>query len=164
MNLYELSSNYRELLDYAQSVDMTDPEQAEMVDATLESLDGAIEDKAENIVHVLNQLKYDEEVVNNEIKRLQAKKRALSNNQRNLKDYLKDTMDFTGKTKIKSPLFSIWVQNNNPRMIVEDTSHIPIEFFEQQEPKLNKQKLKEYIEEHTVEGVRLEQGRSVRFR
>lgn len=147
-----------------QSVDTTDPDTKEVYQTTLDSLDGAIEDKAENIVHVLNQLKYDEEVVNNEIKRLQVKKRALSNNQRNLKDYLKDTMEFTGKTKIKSPLFSIWVQNNNPRMIVEDTSHIPIEFFEQQEPKLNNQKLKEYIEEHPIEGVRLEQGRSVRFR
>lgn len=164
MSLYNLSTKYNELLNYMQSVDTNDPDQSEALQNTLSSLDEAIEEKAENIVHVLNQLKYDEETVDKEIKRLRSKKKALSNNQRNLKNYLKDTMEFTGKTKIKSPLFSIWVQNNNPRMIVEDTSHIPIEFFEQQEPKLNKQKLKEYIEEHTIEGVRLEQGRSVRFR
>lgn len=164
MNLYNLSTKYNELLNLMQSVDTTDPDTQEVFQDTLESLDGAIEDKAENIVHVLQQLKYDEEVIGKEISRLQAKKRALSNNQKQLKDYLKDTMEFTGKTKIKSPLFSIWVQNNNPRMIVEEGADIPKEFYEKQPDKLNNRKLKEYIEEHTIEGVRLEQGRSVRFR
>ena len=137
MNLYDLTNKYQELLNLMQSVDTTDPDKQEVFQDTLESLDGAIEDKAENIVHVLQQLKYNEEVIGKEISRLQAKKRALNNNQRNLKDYLKDTMEFTGKTKIKSPLFSIWVQNNNPRMIVEDETKIPPQFFEEQQPKLN---------------------------
>ena len=164
MNLYELSNKYQELLNLMQSVDTTDPDTQEVFQSTLDSLDGAIEDKAENIVHVLNQLKYDEEVIGKEISRLQAKKRALNNNQKQLKDYLKDTMEFTGKTKIKSPLFSIWVQNNNPRMIVEDETKIPPQFFEEQQPKLNTKELREYLKDHEIDGVRMEQGRGVRFR
>lgn len=164
MNLYELSSNYQELLDYAQSVDMTDPEQAEMVDATLESLDGAIEDKAENIVHVLQQLKYNEEIVNKEIKRLQDKKRALINNQKRLTNYLQDTMEYVDKQKIESAKFTIWIQNNPPRMVVEDESHIPKEFYEEQQPRLNKKELRKYLDNNEVDGVRIEQGRGLRFR
>ena len=164
MNLYELSNKYQELLNLMQSVDTTDPDTQEVFQDTLDSLDGAIEDKAENIVHVLNQLKYDEEVIGKEISRLQAKKRALSNNQKQLKDYLKDTMEFTGKTKIKSPLFSIWTQNNNPRMIVEDETKIPPQFFEEQQPKLNTKQLREYLKDREIDGVRMEQGRGVRFR
>ena len=164
MNLYDLTNKYQELLNLMQSVDTTDPEQNEVYQETLNALDGAIEDKAENIVHVLQQLKYNEEVIGKEISRLQAKKRALNNNQRNLKDYLKDTMEFTGKTKIKSPLFSIWVQNNNPRMVVDDETKIPPHFFEPQPPKLNTKQLREYLKDHEINGVRMEQGRGVRFR
>ncbi len=164
MNLYELSSNYQELLDYAQSVDMTDPEQAESVSVTLDALDGAIEDKAEGIVHVLQQLRYDEETLDKEIKRLQSKKKALSNNQTNLKGYLQDTMEYLNKDKIKSPKFTIWTQNNPPRMVVSNEDNIPKEFYEEQQPRLNKSELKKYIEDNTVEGVELEVGRSLRFR
>ena len=80
MNLYELSSKYQALLDYAQTVDATDEEQAEVFQSTLDSLDGAIEDKAEGIAHILKQLEYDELIVNEEIKRYQEKKRAAQRN------------------------------------------------------------------------------------
>ena len=164
MRLYDLANKYVELLDYLQSVDTTDPEQNEVYQETLNALDGAIEDKAEGIVHVLNQLRYNEETLDKEIKRLRSKKTALANNQRNLKNYLKDTMEYAGKEKIKTPLFSIWTQNNPPRMIVEDESNIPEEFYEEQPPKLNTKELRNYLKDHKVDGVRMEQGRGVRFR
>lgn len=113
---------------------------------------------------MLNQLKYDEETVDKEIKRLRSKKKALSNNQRNLKNYLKDTLEYAGKERIKTPLYSVWVQNNNPRMIIDDESKIPKEFYEEQEPKLNTRELRNYLKNNEVEGVRFEQGRGVRFR
>ena len=69
MNLYDLTNRYQALLDYAQSVDMTDEDQAEVFQSTLDSLDGAIEDKAEGVAHILKQLEYDELIVNEEIKR-----------------------------------------------------------------------------------------------
>lgn len=165
MNLYELTNKYQELLNYLQSVDVTDEEQAESFKNTLESLDGAIEDKAENIVHVLQQLKYDEEAVSKEITRLQAKKRALSNNQRNLKEYLKDTMEFTGKTKIKSPFFSIWVQKNRPSVIVEDIDKIPKEFIrEKTTTTVDKTELAKVLVDQKIVGARLETTTGVRFR
>ena len=56
MNLYDLTVKYQSLLNYAQSIDFTDEEQAETFQATLETLDGAIEDKAEGVAHILKQL------------------------------------------------------------------------------------------------------------
>ena len=165
MNLYNLSTKYNELLNLMQSVDTTDPDTQEMFQDTLDSLDGAIEDKAENIVHVLQQLKYNEEVIGKEISRLQAKKRALNNNQRNLKDYLKDTMEFTGKTKIKSPLFSIWVQKNRPSVIVEDIDKIPKEFIrEKTTTTVDKTELAKVLANQKIVGARLETTTGVRFR
>lgn len=165
MNLYELASKYKELLDYMQSVDVTTEEQEEVFHSTLESVDGAIEEKAENIVHVLHQLRADEETIDKEIKRLRDKKRSLENNQRSLKEYLKDTMEYAGKDKIKTPLFSIWTQNNRPSVVVEDEDKIPQEFMRERTTiTVDKRKLAEALQEKDIDGVRLEQSRGVRFR
>ena len=141
MNLYELSSKYQALLDYAQSVDATDEEQAQVFQSTLDSLDGAIEDKAEGIAHILKQLEYDELIVNEEIKRYQAKKKALVNNQNSLKKYLQDSMEYMNKDKIKTAKFSINIQNNPAKLIVEDEREIPKAYWIEQKPKLDKRLL-----------------------
>ena len=165
MNLYDLANKYVELLDYLQSVDTTDPEQNGVYQETLNALDGAIEDKAEGIVHVLNQLRYNEETLDKEIKRLREKKQALANNQRNLKDYLKDTMEYAGKERIKTPLFSIWTQNNRPSVIVEDQDKLPKEYIrERTTVTVDKQELSKALQDNEVEGARLEYTKGVRFK
>ena len=167
MNLYELTSRYQGLLDYAQSIDFTDEDQAETFQATLESLDGAIEDKAEGIAHVLKQLEYDELIVNEEIKRFQAKKKALVNNQRSLKKYLQESMEYMNKDKIKTPKFSINIQNNPPKLIVEDEKEIPKAYWVEQAPKLDRRLLLNDLKQEEYsdfKGARIEQGRSLRIR
>ena len=163
MNLYELSSKYQALLDYAQSVDATDEEQAEVFQSTLDSLDGAIEDKAEGIAHILKQLEYDELIVNEEIKRYQEKKKALVNNQKSLKRYLQDSMEYMQKDKIKTPKFSINIQNNPQKLVVEDESEIPKAYWIEQAPKLDRRLLLNdlKIENHPdFKGARVVQERS----
>lgn len=167
MNLYELTSKYQALLDYAQTVDMTDEDQAEAVRETLDTLDESIETKAENIAHVIKQLEYDELVVNEEIKRYQKKKKALVNNQKQLKEYLKDSMEYLEKDKIKTPKFSINIQNNPPKLIVEDEAEIPKAYWIEQAPKLDKRlllndlKLEEFPD---FKGARVVQERSLRIK
>lgn len=167
MNLYELTSKYQALLDYAQSVDMTDEDQAEAVQETLDTLDESIETKAENIAHILKQLEYDEIIVNEEIKRYQAKKKALVNNQKQLKEYLKESMEYMNKDKIKTPKFSINIQNNPPKLIVENEEEIPKAYWQEQPPKLDRRlllndlKLEEFPD---FKGARVVQERSLRIR
>lgn len=167
MNLYDLTEKYQSLLNYAQSIDFTDEEQSETFQATLESLDGAIEDKAEGIAHILKQLEYDELIVNEEIKRYQAKKKALVNNQNSLKKYLQESMEYMNKDKIKTAKFSINIQNNPPKLVVEDEEEIPKAYWIEQKPKLDKRlllndlKLEDYPD---FKGARIEQGRSLRIK
>lgn len=167
MNLYDLTEKYQSLLNYAQSIDFTDEEQAETFQATLESLDGAIEDKAEGIAHILKQLEYDELIVNEEIKRYQAKKKVLVNNQNSLKKYLQESMEHMNKDKIKTAKFSINIQNNPQKLVVEDESEIPKAYWIEQPPKLDKRlllndlKLEDYLD---FKGARVVQERSLRIR
>ena len=167
MNLYDLTNRYQALLDYAQSVDMTDEDQAEVFQSTLDSLDGAIEDKAEGVAHILKQLEYDELIVNEEIKRYQAKKKTLVNNQNSLKKYLQESMEYMNKDKIKTAKFSINIQNNPPKLIVEDENEIPKAYWIEQKPKLDKRlllndlKLEEFPD---FKGARVVQERSLRIR
>lgn len=167
MRLYDLNQKYQDLLNYAQSVDFTDEEQRDLFHTTLETLDDAIEEKAENIAHVLKQLEYDELVVGEEIKRLQGKKRALSNNHASLKKYLQESMEFTGKEKIKTPKFSINIQNNPPKLVVDDEKEIPKAYWIEQEPKLDRRLLLNDLKEEEYpdfKGAHIEQERSLRIR
>lgn len=167
MNLYELTNKYQELLDYMQSVDVTDEEKSEVFHSTLESLDGAIEDKAEGIAHILKQLEYDEMIVNEEVKRYQAKKKALVNNQKSLKRYLQESMEHIEKDKIKTAKFSINIQNNPPKLIVEDEKEIPKAYWREQPPKLDRRLLLNDLKEEDYsdfKGARVVQERSLRIR
>lgn len=167
MNLYELTEKYQALLDYAQSIDMTDEAQQEVIQETFQSLDESIDIKAENIAHVIKQLEYDELIVNEEIKRYQKKKKALANNQKRLKEYLKDSMEYVNKDKVKTAKFSINIQNNPPRLVVQDEQEIPEAYWVEQAPKLDRRTLLQDLKNEEYpdfKGARIEQGRSLRIR
>lgn len=167
LNLYELTGKYQELLNYAQSVDFTDEDNAEALSNTLDAIEDSIEVKAESIAHVIKQLEYDELIVNEEIKRYQKKKKALVNNQKRLKEYLQSAMEFVEKDKIKTPKFSIHIQNNPPKLVVEDESEIPEAYWVEQPPKLNKRLLLQDLKEEDYpefKGARVVQERGLRIR
>ena len=167
MNLYELSDSYQQILDLLQSVDTTsEPEYAQALKDTLESVNASFDDKAEGYVSIINQLKYDIEVVASEIRRLSEKKSALENNRKKLSEVLAEEMDGIGKTKIKTPRFSIWVQNNPQGLVIKNEENIPSSFYEPQPPKLIKKDLLKYLKENdeSIDGVEFVQSRGLRFR
>lgn len=164
MNLYELSHNYQELLDLMESVDTTDPNYAQALTDTLDSIGDAIDDKAEGYVMVANQLQHDIAMVKDEISRLSDKQKALQNNLSKLKDTLVNEMQATGKEKIKTPRFTIWVQNNPQSLKIMDERNIPFEFYIPQAPKLNKRELLKHVKSHPIDGVEITQEKGLRFR
>ena len=167
MNLYELSDSYQQILDLLQSVDTTEePEYAQALKDTLDSINASFDDKAEGYVSIINQLKYDIEVVSSEIKRLSEKKSALENNRKKLSEVLAEEMDGIGKVKIKTPRFSIWVQNNPHGLVIKNEENIPSSFYAPQPPKLIKKDLLKYLKENgeSIDGVEVVQGRGLRFR
>jgi len=120
MKLHEMSRDYIGFLES----DMTGGELTECLD----SIEDAIDEKASNIVKLVNSLDVDVTGIDKEIKRLQAMKKTIANNQNNLKEYLRYNMEVTGITKIKHSLFSITLGKPTVTAEIVDIDFLPDNF------------------------------------
>lgn len=157
--LYDLTNQYQQLLELESEID-----EQTFID-TLQSIDEAIEDKAENLAKVIKEMEATITTIANEVNRLQSKKQVVANRVSNLKTYLQGEMEKVNKTKIKGELFTVNIQNNPPSLKVDSADKIPKSFYIEQEPTLDKKALKEAVKNgEVIEGVELKQTRSLRIR
>ena len=120
--LYEIANDYLGFLE----ADIPEEDLKEC----LESIEGAFEEKASNILAVNETLKGDVSAIDEQIRRLQARKKAITTSQDNLKEYLRYNMEQTGMTKIKHPLFSVSLGKPTVTCDVIDTDFLPDEYVE----------------------------------
>lgn len=157
MNLYELSLSFQEV----QNMDL-DPE---VMKDTLDSIEDAIENKAENIAKLVRNLESDVSACKEEEDRLKTKRQATENKVKWLKTYLEDNMKLTGKTKFKSGMFNFSIQKNPASVNITDEKIIPGEFLIPQPPKVDKTSLKEILKRGIeVPGAELKQTEGLRIR
>lgn len=157
MNLYELSLAFQEV----QNMDL-DPE---VMKDTLDSIEDAIEGKAENIAKLIRNLESDVSAYKEEEDRLKTKRQAAENKVKWLKTYLEDNMKLTGKTKFKSGMFNFAIQKNPASVNIFDEKAIPEEFLIPQQPKVDKTSLKEILKRGIeVPGAELKQTEGLRIR
>ena len=162
-SLYELTGKWLEVYEMAGEVE------PEVIDDTLESIEGEIESKAIGYGMVIKQLEADASALAEEIKRLQAKKKAAENTVDRMKARLQESMNVIGTKKITTPLFSFGIQKNPPKVVIDDPSKIYDGFLIPQEPKIDtaaiKEALKNEDEAPLWKGIaHLEQGESLRIR
>ncbi len=157
MNLYELSLAFQDV----QNMDL-DPE---VMKDTLDSIEDAIESKAENIAKLVRNLESDVSAYKEEEDRLKTKRQATENKVKWLKTYLEDNMKLTGKTKFKSGMFNFSIQKNPASVNITDEKIIPGEFLIPQPPKVDKTSLKEILK-RGIEGpaAELKQTEGLRIR
>lgn len=163
MTLYELSDEYLRLLEYVEDSEIDD----DVIRDTLEGLTGEIEDKVNGYCGVIAQLNSDANGLEEQICRMTDRKATLDRNIRRLKQSLQDNMELIGKQKIKTPLFSVWVQKNAPtlKLDIEDAKQLPAEYLVPQEPKVDKAKIKEELKAGAeFDFAHLEQSKSLRIR
>lgn len=159
-NLYDLTGNY---LDVYQQI--ASGEDSQVYKDTLLSIDDAIESKADGYSAVIRTLEADNEAIAKEIKRLQDRKKANATGIENMKGHLKFCMEQTGKLAFRTATNSFGIQSNPPKMEIADENHIPEKYFIEQEPQLNKQILKQDIQNGLeIDGVELVQTKSLRIR
>lgn len=157
MNLYELSIAFQEV----QNMDL-DPE---VMKDTLDSIEDAIENKAENIAKLVRNLESDVSAYKEEEDRLKTKRQAAENKVKWLKTYLEDNMKLTGKTKFKSGMFNFSIQKNPASVNITDERIIPEEFLIPQLPKIDKTALKDVLKNGVeVPGAELKQTEGLRIR
>ena len=106
--LYDLTVEYQKLLDIALESD-------EISDETfyyIQKLDGAIEQKIENIAYVIKELENNAGIVNNEIDRLSERATRYYKNLKTLKKYVVSTMEQLGKKRIETPTMTLGVRKS----------------------------------------------------
>ena len=126
MKMYEITAQHKDLLKLA---DTSDEDMAQAIDDTFEALTGDFEEKAISVIHVAMNFKADEVAIDMEIKRLQARKKQMTNKQESLKEYLRINMLDCGITKIDCPLFSITLGKPRKICLINDEDKIPAEWL-----------------------------------
>lgn len=162
--LYELTTDYLNLLELAEDPDLDEQAFAD----TLEGIEGEIEIKAENYGKVIRTLEGDAAACDAEAKRLKTKKQVIDNNIKRMKQALQMAMEATGKRKFKTPLFSFNIQKNPAAVVVDEQyiENIPERFLIRKDPEINRKAIKEAINNgEDLDGIaHLEVTSSLRIR
>lgn len=137
MKLYEITGDFERLREMALDPDV-DPE---AIRDTMEAIEADFEDKADGYAKVIRMLETDEDGLDAEIKRLQARKSAVSGNKGRIKDALEKAMRQTGKTKFKTLLFSFGIQKNPPSVAILKEDSVPIDYLVVPDPQPDKKRI-----------------------
>lgn len=159
--IYDLKENYKKIADilYEEEID------EQCILDTLESIEGEIEDKADNYAVIIKELLSDAEICKQEKIRLESRQKSFENRAKLLKDRLEELMRETGKTKFKTAKFSFGIQKNGglePLWTTEDLRLIPWDFLKK-EP--DNTKIRQLLQTQDVSWAKLEErGESLRIR
>lgn len=120
MRLYDITEAYRALSLLA--------EDGEDVSAELAKIDGELVTKAEGILHVLRNVEGDADKIDQEIKRLTARKRVAENNAARIREHLRKGMEASGVTRIAGGAFTVTLTDGSDRVEVDDALSLPDEY------------------------------------
>ena len=161
MKLYELTENFRNLQELLENPDIPQ----EMILEALNSIEGDIFEKLENIVKLLRSLEADIKIIKEEKQRLQAKQSSLENRCVNIKAYLETSLKALGKDKVKSGLFTLSIGKNPTSVNVVDLKAIPEDYLKFKEPEVDKKAvLADLKQGREIPGAELIQTESLKVR
>lgn len=163
MKLYELSNNYIQVLEL---LEQADEETKGSLQDTLDSIDDAIEIKVENTLKLVKNLEAESKALKEESKRLADRAGAQANKAKNLKEYVKQQLEFAGLDKLKTNLFSASLRENPEKVLVKNEKAIPKVFKVKQPDKIDLNAIKQAIKDgQTVRGAELvREGKSITIR
>ena len=122
--LYELKENWRQVSNmlYEEEID------EQCILDTLESIEGEIEDKADNYAKIIKELEAKRDARKNEAKRLNDSAITFDNRIKSLKQNLFNTMKETGKTKFATNLFAFNIVKNGGKQAIEIDGEVPEQY------------------------------------
>lgn len=124
-SLMNLSDEYKALLELGSS---TDPEEQQVFLDTLEGMTGIIQSKMDGYAFVLTQLDGRTKTIDGEIKRLQAWKQTIENNEKRMKEVLLTVMNEMNEKKIQTDLHTFTVCKNGGKQAVDIFAEVPDSF------------------------------------
>ena len=164
MRLYELAEQWDDVYNMLEDGETDE----QVIFDTLERIEGEIEDKADNYAKMIRNLQASVDVLKAEEERLYQRRKSTENHIQRLKDNLQANLEFIGKTKFKTDLFSFSVAKNGgkqPLSITDNLDEIPGKYLIPQPPKVNNDAVRELLKEKTVDWAHLEPyGRHLNIR
>lgn len=159
-SLYQLTNDYETVWQMVLDEDAD----LETLQGTLEAIETSIEVKAHNTAALIKQLDGTAEIIDAEIKRLQARKKAFETKSDNIKAYLHSQLEIAGIDKLKTATFSFTIQNNPAAVNITNPALIPAS-FQIIKYDLNRAAIKDALKAGTeVPGAELTVGKSLRIR
>lgn len=160
MRLYELTEAYKNIWDLVEDGDV-DPQALE---ATLKQVEEDINAKAGNIAKLIKSIEAEAQVIRLEEKRLSDRRRALENKKDCIKRYLEEQLASAGIDKVKTPLFTVSIQNNSPSVELIDESLIPEKYVVITRTFAKKEILEAVKNGEDIPGAVMKQTRSLRIK
>lgn len=162
--IYELTENYKTIEEL-----LCDEEVDEQtVLDTLEAIEGEIEDKADNYAKMMRNLRAEADMLKTEEERLYRRRKSREEREKLLKTALQANLEFIGKTKFKTAMFTFSIAANGgkqPLTITENLGDIPGKYLIPQPPKVDTDAVRQLLETKEVEWAHLEpRGTSLRIR
>lgn len=124
-HLYELSEQYRNLIAYTDTDDLTE----QSVKDRLQCITEQLNNKAENIGKLIMEINSESDVIQKEIERLVNRKRIAENKADWLKSYILTEMLSSGIKKIEGQILTLSVRDSPPSVTVLDHTLIPEQYF-----------------------------------
>ena len=123
-NLYKLNEAWQEVANMLYQDDVDE----QMILDTLESIEGEIEDKADNCAYIITEILNDANACKVEKDRLEKRQKSLENKAKNLKKNLAEIMKNTGKTNFKTQLHTFRIQKNGGKRALTIDGDVPVEY------------------------------------
>ena len=123
--LYEIAETYRHALENLGDLDLDD----QTIKDTLEGLQGDLQIKGTNVAAFCLHLEAMSEAIREAEKKMEHRRKVISNRAENIRAYLKQCMETAGIQKIECPQFKLQIKKNPPKTVIDDESLIPAEFL-----------------------------------
>ena len=123
MTLYDITGEYLQLLEYADS-----SEDEQLFLDTLESITGELEVKADGYGIVIAEIETRVEQFKKEIQRLTDRKTAMEKAVKNMKERLKNAMELMDVKEVKTEHYTFKIQNNGGKAPINYTKEVPMSY------------------------------------
>jgi hypothetical protein len=160
--VYEIVEKYLQIENMLE--EQEDQDTQEMLQDTLDSIEGDLEEKLEYLTKIQKNYEAQAEMFKAEKDRLAKKQQSTKNKAGNLKGFLEHILLATGKRKLETGIFTLSIQKNPPSLHIDNEDIIPDQFWKI-ERKVNSTDLKKWIKDgNELEGVRLVQCEGIRIK
>ena len=156
-SLYEITGQYRSMIDALSAMEPDDPAFAD----TIEGMDGIFDDKAVNVIAYARNLEATAEAIKTAIAEMEERRKKLEAKAERLRDYVRISMQLIGKDTINHPWFDLRIKKNPAKVVIDDESSLDAKFWRVPEPKpvVDKKLIASAINDgETVTGAHIEQG------